>query len=421
MTTPDYLPRTVIRWLALFFVFLLGAAMSFGLFAGNYVTLIGIYCTGLAFTALFCHGELYARRPAPRYLTEFYLMVSVGGALGGVFVGIVAPYVFSRYWELNVGLGLCALLIFQVAFEHTKALEFRRAPAEFQTLPPLCAAALILALPVVAMQSSHIETARNFFGMLRLQLGGEGDTESVFRQLVHGSTSHGLQFLAKDRECEVASYYGPESGLHHLLRLVRESKPGQPLRIGITGLGAGSLAGMNQPGDHIVFYEIDPLVEQFARTRFTFLSECSKHVEVRLGDARVVLESEPDNRYDVFIVDAFSGDSIPMHLITAEAFALYRKQLAPDGVMAVNVSNRYLDLMPVVKSGGEKEGFTVKFVRSGGDPAKGFYPALWSIFSRDERLFAAEDLKQAIGRTEQPATTLRWTDDFSNLLSALRR
>lgn len=417
----EYLPRMVVRWLAVFFTLLLVITMSFGLFAGNYVALIGIYCTGLAFTALFCHGELYARRPAPRHLTEFYLMVSVGGSLGGIFVGIFAPYLFSSYWELNVGLGLCALLIFYAAFEFTKTSVLRRLPAELHTLPPLCIAALALALPMVAMQVVHVKAARNFFGTLRLQVNTKGGPESAYRQLVHGSTSHGLQFLAKDRTCEVASYYGPESGIHHLLRAVRESKPGQPLRIGITGLGAGSLAAAGQPDDHIVFYEIDPLVELFARTEFSFLSECSKGVEVRMGDARVVIEGEPANRYDVFIVDAFSGDSIPMHLITEEAFALYRKQLAPGGVMAANISNRYLDLMPVVKSGGERQGFTVKFIRSDGDPAEGFYPALWSVFSRDERLFEQDGLRQAIERTEQPAGVLHWTDDFSNLLSALRR
>lgn len=415
----DFLPRLVIRWLAVFFVFLLGISMSFGLFAGNYVAVIALYCTGLFIAALFCHGELYARRPAPRHLTQFYLMVSVGGALGGVFVGIVAPYVFSSYWELNIGLGLCGLLLFWVAFQSTKLRTFTRIPAELQTLPPLCAAALILAIPLVAMRSGQIETARNFFGALRVTVVGE--SPDAFRRLAHGSTSHGIQFLAKERHCESASYFGPDSGVRRLLRAVRETNPKPGMRIGVVGLGVGSLAANNAPDDRVVFYEIDPLVEQFARSRFGFLSECSEGTQVRMGDARVVLESEPPNRYDVFVLDAFSGDSIPMHLLTEEAFSLYAKHLAKDGAMAIHISNRYLDLMPVVKSAGEKQGFTVRFIRSGGDAPKGFYPALWGVLVRDERLLAHASVKDAVAATAQPQTKLLWTDDFSNLLSALSR
>ncbi len=415
----EYLPRTVIRWLAFFFVLLLGVSISFTVFGENYVAVIAVYCSGLFIASLFCHGELYARRPAPRYLTQFYLMVSVGGALGGVFVGIVAPHVFSSYWELNIGLGLCGLLLFWVAFQGSKLQTFRRFPAELQTLPPLCAAALILAIPLVAMRSGQVETARNFFGALRVLVKGE--SRDTFRHLAHGSTSHGLQFLAKDRHCESASYFGPDSGVRRLLRAVRETTPGKGLRIGVVGLGAGCLAANNPPNDRIVFYEIDPLVEHFARSRFTFLSECSVGTQVRMGDARVVLESEQPNRYDVFVLDAFSGDSIPMHLLTEEAFSLYNKHLAPDGVMAVHISNRYLDLMPVVKSTGEKQGFTVRFIRSGGDTKKGYYPALWGVLTRDERLLANANLKDAIAASAQPETKLLWTDDFSNLLSALRR
>ncbi len=414
-----YLPRTAIRWLAFFFVLLVGVSISFNIFGDNYVAVIAVYCTGLFVAALFCHGELYARRPAPRHLTQFYLMVSVGGALGGVFVGIVAPHVFSSYWELNIGLGLCGLLLFWVAFQGAKLQTFRRIPAELQTMPPLCAAALILAIPLVAMRSGQIEMARNFFGALRvLTRGEEPDT---FRHLAHGSTSHGLQFLANDRHCESASYFGPDSGVRRLFRAVREMNPKQGLRIGVVGLGVGSLAANNPPDDRVVFYEIDPLVEHFARSRFTFLSECSVGTQVRMGDARVVLESEQPNRYDVFVLDAFSGDSIPMHLLTEEAFSLYTKHLTKEGVMAVHISNRYLDLMPVVKSAGEKQGFTVRFIRSGGDRAKGYYPALWGVLTRDNQLLANANLKDAIASTTQPDSKLLWTDDFSNLLSALRR
>lgn len=417
----DYLPRMVIRWLTVFFVVLLGISISFRLFAENYFVAIALYCTGLFVAAMFCHGELYARRPAPRHLTQFYLMVSVGGALGGVFVGIIAPNVFSSYWELSIGLALCGLLVFFVAFEGTKRKTLSRIPAELQTVPPLFATVLVIGIPLAALQYSHAETARNFFGALRVVTKSEGDPRDAYRQLAHGTTSHGVQFLADERACESASYFGPESGVRRLLKAVRETGHPAGLRIGVTGLGVGVLAAANQPGDRLIYYEIDPLVEYFARTRFSFLSKCASDVGVRLGDARIVLEAEQPNQYDVFILDAFSGDSVPMHLLTAEAFVLYSKHLAADGVMAVNISNRYLDLMPVVKTAGERVGFKVRFIRSGGDPEKGYFAALWGVLVRDERLLAHQSLKDAVASTPQPTASLLWTDDFSNLFSALRK
>lgn len=415
-----WLPRTAIRWLAVLFVFLLGLSMSFRLFVENYVVVIALYCTGLFVASLFCHGELYARRPAPRHLTQFYLMVSVGGALGGMFVGLFAPYVFTSYWEINIGLGLCGLLVFYVAFEAMKRQRPLRIPAELHTVPPLAAAALILAMPLAALRYGQIETARNFFGALRVQEKQPGEARDAFRQLAHGSTSHGIQFLAKDRECESAAYYGPQSGARRLMRAVREMQALQGMRVGVIGLGVGSLAADAKPQDAVAFYEIDPLVEAFARTRFSFLTRCSTGVEVRLGDARVVLESEAPNRYDVLVLDAFSGDSIPMHLLTAEAFALYASHLAANGAIAVHISNRYLDLMPVVKAAGERQGFTVRFIRSSGDANTGYFEALWAVLVREEKLLSHESLAKAIAATPQTDRTLLWTDDFSNLLSAIR-
>lgn len=416
----DWLPRTAIRWLAVLFVFLLGLSMSFRLFVENYVVVIALYCTGLFVASLFCHGELYARRPAPRHLTQFYLMVSVGGALGGMFVGLFAPYVFTSYWEINIGLGLCGLLVFYVTFEALKLRKPLRIPAELHTVPPLAAAALILAMPLAALRYGQIETARNFFGALRVQEKQPGESRDAFRQLAHGSTSHGIQFLAKDRECESAAYYGPQSGARRLMSAVRSVQSLESMRVGVIGLGVGSLAADAAPKDAVVFYEIDPLVDAFARTRFSFLTKCNPGVQVRLGDARVVMESEAPNRYDVLVLDAFSGDSIPMHLLTTEAFTLYASHLAPEGAIAVHISNRYLDLMPVVKAAGEREGFTVRFVRSSGDANTGYFEALWAVLVRDEKLLAHESLAKAIADSPQTDRTLLWTDDFSNLLSAIR-
>jgi spermidine synthase len=416
----DWLPRTAIRWLAVLFVFLLGLSMSFRLFVENYIVVIALYCTGLFVASLFCHGELYARRPAPRHLTQFYLMVSVGGALGGMFVGLFAPYVFTSYWEINIGLGLCGLLVFYVTFEALKLRKPLRIPAELHTVPPLAAAALILAMPLAALRYGQIETARNFFGALRVQEKQPGEAGDAFRQLAHGSTSHGIQFLAKDRECESAAYYGPQSGARRLMSAVRSVQSLESMRVGVIGLGVGSLAADAAPKDAVVFYEIDPLVDAFARTRFSFLTKCNPGVQVHLGDARVVMESEAPNKYNVLVLDAFSGDSIPMHLLTTEAFSLYASHLAPEGAIAVHISNRYLDLMPVVKAAGERHGFTVRFIRSSGDANKGYFEALWAVLVRDEKLLAHESLGKAITDSPQTDRTLLWTDDFSNLLSAIR-
>jgi spermidine synthase len=201
---------------------------------------------------------------------------------------------------------------------------------------------------------------------------------------------------------------------------VRAVQSRESMRVGVIGLGVGSLAADAAPKDAVVFYEIDPLVDAFARTRFSFLTKCNPGVQVRLGDARVVMESEARNGYDVLVLDAFSGDSIPMHLLTREAFSLYAGHLAPEGAIAVHISNRYLDLMPVVKAAGEREGFTVRFIRSSGDANKGYFEALWAVLVRDQKLLAHESLAKAIADSPQTDRTLLWTDDFSNLLSAIR-
>lgn len=377
-----------------------------------------IFCGSLFLMALFCHTELYARRPEPAHLTRFYLMTALGGAIGGSFVGLVAHHLFDGHYEIYVGLAGCALLVFHTEWDRSREANGGNYTVGFSSATPLCAAALAAALPFLAASRSELRSERNFFGSLRVVEGREHGLPA-WRQLDHGSTKHGLQFLRPDKRCIATTYFSADSGAGRLLTLLAQRKPA--LRVGIIGLGVGTLAAFSRESDRYVFYEINPLIERIAREDFGFLSECSQNVEVRLGDARVTMESEPLNHYHALLIDAFSGDSIPTHLLTREAFHVYASHLAPGGVMAINISNRYLDLRPVVKAAAASAGFSSVFVATDSNDDHGAFEALWGILSRDPALFSEAQFRNLAARTAQPGNEVLWTDDFSNLVRVLQR
>lgn len=417
---PNRLPLGLLRWGAVAMLVLLALSFVLRLLAASYVPELILDVAAVFLIGLFCHGELYARRPAPQHLTAFYLMVSAGGALGGSFVGLAAPYLFSGYYEVYFGLALCGLLAFLIEWDHAKARAAshpRRAEFSPFAAVPLFAAALAAAIPFAIAGEHHLRASRNFFGALTVTdvAPKDGDT---YRRLDHGSTRHGLQFAYPPKRCEPTTYFGPDGGAGLLLNTLRRQSP--QLRAGIIGLGIGTLAAYARPADHYTFYEINPLVETIAREDFTYLSECSRGAQVRLGDARIELEREAPNAFDVFLVDAFSGDSIPTHLLTREAFLLYRKHLAPHGVIALNISNRYLHLAPVVAAGAQAIGFQARFILNPGNEDLGTFTSHWAILSRNPSLFEMPLLAPKIAATPQPDESLPWTDDYSNLFRVLR-
>ncbi len=414
---PHFLPKTLLGILAAIAAALVGFLVAMPYLVPDFRIQLLLICSGLFVMMLFCHAELYNRRPAPRQLTRFYLMTALGGALGGSFVGLLAHHLFNGHYEIYVGLALCAGIALLVEWSRRD-----RRDGEFEVTFPIAvtlfSTALVITLPFLSANRSELRAERNFFGALRVVEGREHGLP-VWRQLDHGTTKHGVQLLAPARKCQAVAYYSPDSGVGRSITALQNRQPS--LRIGVIGLGVGTLAAFARPTDHMIFYEINPLIEQIAREDFSFLTECAQGVEVRLGDARIQLEKEAPNTYDILIVDAFSGDSIPTHLLTREAFAVYRKHLAPAGVILVNISNRYLDLRPVVRAGSATVGLDAVFLGSPRGTDDQVFDAVWALLEHDGTLSRNAEIRSASARTPQPAQEVLWTDDFSNLFRVMQK
>jgi hypothetical protein len=513
-----------------------------------------------------CHGELALQKPNPKQLTLFFLMVSVGGAIGGSFVAILAPLVFDSYWELPISLVCCGALaawIFWkqevpkgeflpdswrtymvgalgVAFigllffyrHESDDIWTRQAPLvvpagiAFALLAVLTLAYGINLLPKavkldwiaigfgivcvvllvrdIAMRAGYllpqvIEDAdsdelgfgflaalaamaalaglltitgtdiglsskrlgvvfallaivlgghllkyqlvslrrfdstdqyrlitRNFYGVLKVRDEKGTKTSPPDRVLVHGTINHGVQLLDDKRRDEITSYYNPKSGFGRMMQI--EQRKG-PIKVGITGLGAGVTAGFCRAGDTFRFYELNPLVLDIANTWFTFLKDCKADKQVYLGDGRLNLERQASQQFDVLAMDAFSSDSVPVHLLTKEVFALYARHLKPDGVLAINVSNRYLNLVPIVTGNAKANGMSVVLVEDEGKGEEFYAATSWMLCSRnpaqfDDPLFNTEDPTTHEKDTQRPKEDPKirpWTDDYSNLFQILKK
>ena len=511
-----------------------------------------------------CHGELALQKPNPKQLTLFYLMVSVGGALGGSFVAILAPLVFDSYWELPISLVACGALAAWI-FWHQEVPKGEYVPREWRAwmvgaigvaflgllffyrqesedvwtrqmsfvvpigmvfaglvclvlihegglpssfrldwtamgfgalclvllardlgmrrgyfLPPaienadsddlgvgfLAALAAMAALAglltitgtdlglpskrlgalfamLAVVLAGHLTkyqlvnlrrfdstdsyrlVTRNFYGVLKVR-DEKGTAKSPpDRVLVHGTINHGVQLLDNARRREITSYYNPRSGFGRTMQ-IEHRKP--HLKVGITGLGAGVTAGFCRAGDTFRFYELNPLVLDIAQTWFTFLADCPGDKQVYLGDGRLNLERQESQQFDVLAMDAFSSDSVPVHLLTREVFGLFRRHLKPDGVLAINVSNRYLNLTPIVTGNANANGMSCVLVEDEGKGEEFYASTSWMLCSRepkifDDPLFDTVDetgAKETTRPTEDPKIR-PWTDDYSNLFQILKK
>ncbi len=289
-------------------------------------TLIPLYSATLFTACMVCHGELARSKPHPQHLTGFYLMLALGGAAGGVLVGLVAPNVFGDLYELPIGmLALCVLVIAALLRDRASLLHGRWGIAARIVFLALTAALAVALYRTYAENSTDTRvTSRNFYGVLNVRDSGEGP--DAMRALSHGTIIHGKQFLEPDRRDWPTSYYGRASGIGLALLDAREHAP---LRVGVVGLGAGTLAAYGRAGDVFRFYDINSDVVGLARSEFTFLEDSPAKVEVALGDARLSLEREPAQNFDVLALDAFSSDAIPVHLLTVEAFKTYLRHMKP--------------------------------------------------------------------------------------------
>jgi hypothetical protein len=394
------------------------------------IVLLPLFCFGLFVCCMFCHGELARLKPDPRHLTQFYVMLSLGGALGAAFVALVAPRIFSGFYELAVALGGCMLLVHVVYSTHTTGPPPPpRSPIVRFAFAVIVAGFLIVLVILVRQHGQEtLVSVRNFYGVLRVKDQGANVVlakvnnatlvhDGRYRLLVNGTIDHGLQFLAPDRRDLPTSYYGPNSGIGVVLRAIEGTRP---LRIGIIGLGAGTIATYGHPGDRYTFYEINPLDVLMARTEFTFLRDSRAEINIVPGDARLSIEHESPQQYDVLAVDAFTGDSIPVHLLTVEAFRLYFRDLGPQGVLAVHISNRYLNLAPVVAAAAVKLGKEAIEISNPDDHANGVFNSSWVLVGTPHSFEAEKQIEAAGSPVRRPRRNQLWTDDYSSLFSVLK-
>lgn len=446
---------------------------------------IGILSGSLFVVCMVCHGELVRLKPDPRFLTEFYLTLTAGGAIGGVFVGLLAPVLFNGFYELPIALWLTAALLFAVLWQEpgsplhrlpriaaavtlattvlltltvfseliTNWLDSADIFAQALTAGGLLVLAIALwkirlfrwvntmsirsvwlaslfifgtaqlfAVYVPIADAMHM--VRNFYGVVQVMTDKDDITNAPMLTLRHGRIVHGLQFMEGARRHEPVAYYHPNSGiglaiLHHPKRQQAES-----MHIGVIGLGAGMLAVYGRDEDRLRFYEIDPQVIKLAASPdapFTYVRDTTANVEIVTGDARLSLDSELALNgalgFDILAVDAFSSDSIPIHLLTREAVTLYIAHLAAQGILALHVSNRYLDLEPVVWQIARDLGLAVAVIDA--DGGSGHWHSTWALLARDAETLQAPAIVQA-AKTEIPLPVALWRDDYSNLFQALK-
>ncbi len=386
-------------------------AMHSGYHAAWWVQL-SVYCGGLFLICMGLHGELARLKPAPDRLTGFYVALSAGGALGGLGVAIVAPLVFNAFFELHVCL-LVAWLLFSMSW-----LEEVRRKARPVEGPRLIAIVGLIALGIGTGNHAYrrlrggAELSRSFFGVLQVKEYHPKKARAAIRHLLDGRISHGFQYLAADRRREPTAYFAKHSGIGLALRHL----PAR--RVAVLGLGVGTLAAYCDVGETFRFYEINPDVTRVALERFTFLSDAPGTIELRDGDARLLLERETGPPWDVLVVDAFSGDAIPTHLLTQEVMKLYLRRLTGTGVLAINVSNRHADLKRVVRHHIAYFGLKAAFIRARSRSPLGPYQSDWLLLTRGDSLDTPEiaERNQPIPATSEP---VEWTDDHAPVLSVL--
>jgi hypothetical protein len=442
---------------------------------------IAFHCVLLFVACMICHGEVARLRPHARHLTGYYLAIAAGGALGGVFVALIAPRIFFDFAELRWGVfACCAFFLILLAVDpQSKLYRLRPSWAWFLVIIAMTLiGVLTFAGPTTLTNARILTRVRNFYGVMTV--AQRGDAGSSYRLLQHGRIIHGLQFMDPARAKSPFSYYGPQSGLAKTIGAMHAHR--RAMRIGVIGLGAGSIAAFGRSGDELRFYEIDPGVERLARSYFTYLRDTPAKTSVILGDARLSLERtqdifgdvalspppvlrgrvregvrasgvsstqppprpspgvpeegekmppdvphiplkrEPSENFDLLVLDAFSGDSIPIHLLTAEAFDQYLRHLRSDGLIAMQITNRYLDLQPAVARIATHLGLRGIVIASDlpKSPTATEFSSIWVILAQEQTVAELIDLREA----GKPLPTMNdagmWTDGHSSLFAAMR-
>ena len=391
----------------------------------NYIIQIIIYNFLLFAITMICHGELYAMRPHASHLTRFYLMVSIGGALGGVIVNLVAPYIFSGYWEFKIGLVLVGILLAILSLPRTRT----RAALRYRNI--VGATAVVAALSVVYLvffsTSKDLYAHRNFYGVVNVL---QREVKAISKRQISWCTaprSMDSSILTRDLRDTPTSYFSRESGVG--LAIVSNPHYGSGMRVGVLGLGVGTLAAYGQPGDYYRFYEINPVVVDLANGQggyFSFIKDSPATIDIALGDARISLERElaegVKNDFDILVLDTFSSDSIPAHLVTKQAFELYLQNLAPDGMIAAHISNKHLDLKPIFWQLAQFYDLDIALLNNfSGNTDPSTFPSEWVLLTRNSELLQAPAIASKADTMDGYSTDIRlWTDDYSNLFQIIK-
>ena len=398
---------------------------------------VAIHSGAMFVCCMVCHGELVRLRPAPRHLTSFYLMIATGGALGGLFVTVVAPNVFNGLWEYPGGLLACCVLLLAALLRRGRGVIYRRRRLVWDILLLVLVGSLALGVVVAAgafvwQASEQLDDAvavrRGFYGILRVDKTNADDEKWAAHYLMNGRISHGCQFLRKDRSRLPVSYYGPTSGMGLAVRSLRRRRDDWggpvPMRLGVVGLGAGVSAAHGRKGDTVRFYEINPGVVEMSRRYFTYCKDTPAKVTLALGDARLSMERERERgdnqRFDLLVLDAFTGDSIPLHLLTKEAFAVYWHHLRPDGILAAHISNRYIDLKPLVRGLARLAGKKAVLISDDPDDEHTYSSSTWVLVTSNPKVLGWKAIRSASKPWPKDGPQrLVFTDDYANLFKLL--
>lgn len=370
---------------------------------------LALFLAALFAAALACHAELFRLRPDQTAdATWFYLMIAAGGATGAFLIGVAAPLLFRANYDLSITFAITAAILLAAFWPGG--------------LKPRIIGAAVTALLLgfcISLRAAYsydtLLTLRNFYGSLRVKRSVTPNGDDL-RSLMHGTIVHGTQIFTPALIRTPTTYYAPDSGIG----LALESCCGpRPRTLGVVGLGVGTLAAYARPGDTIRFYEINPAVQPIAQSLFTYLRQSPAAITFATADARASLASEPSHHFDVLAIDAFSGDAIPLHLLTTQAMQVYLRQLSPAGVLAFHVSNQYVDLEPELAALAQASGLAARTITSEGNAATGELRATWVLMTANPELFALPALAQADPLTTQ-ANIFPWTDDYSSLTPLIR-
>ncbi len=408
---PRFLPRGII--VRLLVVMLAGLGYMLSQVDVSVPLRVGLsfFLIEVFIACLFLHTEAYTLRPLrSSESTLFYLLFAAGGALGSFLIGIASPLIFSFNYDLALTFFVTALLAFAVTWSGGWQQRMLWATASILLL-------VLVVMLHVAYQRNTPVAVRNFYGSLRVRESLSAYPGATMRTLTNGSIQHGTQIFSQVMRKTPTTYYAEDSGVGLALRFCCQ---GRARKVGVIGLGVGTIAAYGQAGDRILFYEINPAVTPIAQNVFTYLRESGAQISIVEGDARASLSQEQPQEFDVLVVDAFSGDAIPLHLLTTQALDLYKRNLAPGGILAFHISNQHVDLEPEIVLLARAGGMDVRRVSSLENQPRGEFTATWMLLTANPALFTQPEVAPHIHESDPNSKARLWTDDYSSLLPLIR-